>query len=105
MSRTVYKSLLSSTIKSVHGVNARWLKSTQVQEVLNGHILWQDDVETFELIQHPEAKFCYAWSMKSADGIMVLTALSLDPVTSPQKAIHEAILQGKMNSKGTLLKI
>ena len=104
MSRASYKSLLRTTIMSVHAVNARWLTSTHVQEIIQDRIAWEDMVETFELTHHPDAKYCYAWSIATPRGTAILTALKIDPVNSPQTAVHEAFQQGKMNLKNLLLK-
>jgi len=104
MSRVAYKSILRSTVMSVHQVNARWLASTLVQEKVKGRIIWEDIVDTFELNNHPEAKHCFAWSIDTAAGTMVLTALKIAPVISPQTAVHEAFVQGKMNPKRILPK-
>jgi hypothetical protein len=38
MARAIYKSLLRSTILTVHGVNARWLTVTHAQEVVKGRV-------------------------------------------------------------------
>lgn len=84
---------------SVHGVNARWLTVTHVQQTVKGRVVWEGEVDTFELIKHPEAKYCYAWSIETAEGLAVLTALKASPVASPQTAIHEAFTQGKMDLK------
>jgi hypothetical protein len=104
MSRAPYKSLLRTTIMSVHKVNARWLTSTRVQEMVKDRVIWEDDVETFELINHAEAKHCYAWSIETGEGTAVLTALKIPPVVSPQTAVHEAFSEGKMDPKRIHLK-
>ncbi len=104
MSRAAYKLLLRSTIKSVHEVNARWLTSTPVQEIVKGRVVWEDVVESFELINHAEAKYCFAWSVETAEGTAILTALRIPPVVSPQTAVHEAFTQGKMNPLQILVK-
>jgi hypothetical protein len=103
MARTAYKFLLCSTITSVHGANARWLTVTPVQEVVKGKIVWEGTVDTFELLKHPQAKFCYAWSLEVDDIIVVLTALKIAPVVSAHSAIHIAYHEGKLDPKRHLL--
>ena len=103
MARIAYKALLRNTILSVHGVNARWLTVTHVQETDHDQIVWQGEVETFELMKHSQAKYCYAWSIEINDLTVVLTALKIPPVSSPQTAIHLAYTEGKLDLKRHLL--
>jgi len=99
MARIAYKTLLCNTIQSVHGVKAQWLTVTHVQEVVEGRIVWQGQVETFELLRHPQAKYCYAWSLDAGEVTVVLTALKIAPVTSAQTAIQMAYKEGKLDPK------
>jgi hypothetical protein len=89
---------------SVHGVNAQWQAVTHVQETACGKIVWEGEVETFALINHPTAKFCYAWSLEAGDMIVVLTALKIPPVGSPRAAIQTAYKEGKLDANRHLLK-
>jgi catalase len=99
MNRAPYKLLLRATILSVHKVTARWLTSTRVQHTVKGRVIWEDSVETFELINHAEAKYCFAWSVETAQGTAVLTALKIAPVVSPQTAVDEAFREGKIDPR------
>jgi len=104
MSRIAYKTLLCNTISSVHGVNARWLTVTRVDATDKGKVVWSGDVDTFELINHPQAKACYAWSLEAGEMTVILTALKTPPVTSAQLAIQTAYAEGKLDPKKHLPK-
>lgn len=86
---------LQKAIKELHSCDSSWIRSVHIREDHEGKLVWDGDVEVFELIGHPTAKLCYAWS-HTIDGstkrkyIAVLHQL---PVDSPQAAVRAAIIQ------------
>jgi hypothetical protein len=67
------------------------VKSVPVRGVFNGLIAWEGIVEVFDLIGHPKAKRCYAWSFEDGTQTRSVTALELPPVDSPETAVKVAI--------------
>ena len=66
-----------------------------VHELFRGETVWKGVVEQFELVGHPKAKRCYAWSHR--DGPIdseerFVAVLELPPVDSPQSAVKVAIV-------------
>lgn len=106
---------LARAILDLHGCKATWVKSVPVKEVFEGETVWKGIVQVFDLIDHPKAKRCYAWShelegSKKRRFFAVLHQGVLDP---PQKAVRAAIvrdqsyhgIQGKIICVQTKLKI
>jgi hypothetical protein len=71
------------------------MRSVHVSEEHEGKIVWDGDVEVFELIGHPIAKLCYAWShaIEGSTKHRYVAVLHQSPVDSPQAAVRAAIVQ------------
>jgi hypothetical protein len=82
---------LQSAIRAIHGCDSHHLESVPVREVFNNLVAWEGVVEVFDLIDHPKAKRCYAWSYEDGDKIRSVTVLELPPVDSPETAVKVAI--------------
>lgn len=95
MNRTSLRIRLSAAIMDLHGAQASWITSTNVHEKVKGAGSWQGDVETFELIRHPKAKYCYAWTNDVEGGSEIMMALKVPPVDSPQTAVREFLASRK----------
>ena len=78
-------------IHAMHGCRSRYVKSVPVREVFNGLVAWEGVVEVFDLIDHPKAKRCYAWSFQDGNQTRSVTVLQLPPVDSPKTAVKVAI--------------
>jgi hypothetical protein len=48
---------LREAIRKVHGCDSRWIESAAVEEAF-----YRGEVQVFELVGHPTAARCYAWS-------------------------------------------
>lgn len=53
---------LQDAIRHLHGVESRHVESVHVREEHHGELVFERDVEVFDLIGHPLAKRAYAWS-------------------------------------------
>ena len=79
-----------------------WSKVT-----FEGDTVWEGVVEVFDLIDHPTAKRCYAWS-HAIDGSTkrkFIAVLHQGPVDSPRNAVKAAIVGGykdKLYADGNL---
>ena len=85
---------LQSAITRLHGCQSAYLETVPVSEVFQGEIVWQGDVEVFEIHGHPTAKRCYAWSHDTdKTGKRFVAVLELPPVDSAQSAVKAAIVE------------
>ncbi len=80
---------LAAAILKSHGVYAQWVTSTAVSIKMPDGGTWQGDVQTYELIRHKTARYCYAWANDLSDGSEVIMALKVPPVSSPTSAAAE----------------
>ncbi len=83
---------LLEAIRHLHGLDAKWLESVPVVEKLEGKILWEGEVQVFE-VSHPKATRVYAWSYKTGvKKCRFHAVLGVSPVDNAQKAVQTAIL-------------
>ncbi len=86
---------LKEAIRNVHGCDSTWLQAVRVKETFQGEIVWEGLVQVFQLIDHPDATRCYAWSHAVGDTERrrFVAVLHKEPVTSPGAAVRAAIVQ------------
>jgi hypothetical protein len=85
---------LRDAIKHMHGVDSRWLESVPVKEIFQGAVVWDGEVQVFELVGH-KAKRAYAWSHATEGAKRKFYAvLELPPVDSAVTAVRVAIAAG-----------
>ncbi len=82
---------LREAIHAMHGCESRYVRSVPVREVFNDLVAWEGFVEVFNLIDHPKAKRCYAWSFQDGNHTRSVAVLELPPVDSPETAVKIAI--------------
>lgn len=75
-------------IRQTHGAEARLIERVPVDERFEGDPVWQGEVLVFELLDHPEADRCYAWSVDRR----VTAVLGVAGVDSAVKAVRASIL-------------
>ena len=92
MTHPEYVEHLQKAIRATHGANSKHVETVPVVEMFKGAVAWQGEVEVFDLLDHPKAKRCYAWSYDLATGSRTLAVLQLPPVISPQTAVKVAIV-------------
>jgi hypothetical protein len=88
---TAHLTELHAAIRVMHGCESRYVRSVRVREVLNGLVAWDGTVEVFDLINHPKAKRCYAWSFQDGNRTRSVAVLEVPPVDSPETAVKVAI--------------
>lgn len=86
---------LQDAIRCLHGCASDYLETVTVVERFRGQIVWSGDVEVFQLIDHPKATRCYAWS--HADGKQdekrrYVAVLEIPPVMDARTAVQAAIV-------------
>jgi hypothetical protein len=84
---------LQKAILDLHGCEARWVESIPVKEVFEDQTVWEGVVQVFDLIDHPKAKRCYAWSyaLESSKKRRFFAVLHQGKIDSPEKAVRVAI--------------
>jgi hypothetical protein len=79
---------LQDVIRKVHGCDSKYSRTVHVREVLHEKTAWDGFVRVFQLIEHPKAKHCYAWSYPDNKTIRSVTVLEIPPVDSPESAVR-----------------
>jgi len=82
---------LQVAVESMHGCPAQHVASKPVVEFHRGSVLWEGDVETFELTGHSQAKRCYAWVHVDLGEPQYFTVLEIPPVDSAESAVKIAL--------------
>jgi hypothetical protein len=75
----------------VHEYKATHIDSEPVIELFRGQVAWDGVVEIFDLLGHPKAKRCYAWSLTDNEEPQYTTVLEIPPVDSAESAVKLAI--------------
>jgi hypothetical protein len=86
---------LRRAVEQLHDCQATLLEKAVVNEWFKGKPVWQGIVHIFELIGHPTATRCYAWSspISESEKRRFFAVLHLPPITSAQDAVRAAIVQ------------
>lgn len=85
---------LAKAILDLHGCKATWIESVPVKDVFEGETVWEGVVQVFDLIDHPKAKRCYAWShgLEGSKKRRFFAVLHQGTVDSPEKAVKAMII-------------
>jgi hypothetical protein len=94
-----YIERIKQVIFHLHGSDSTHVKTVPVHEVFKGQTVWQGEVEVFDLLNHPKAKRCYAWSADKKDKEKFTTVLEIPPVDSPVTAVRVSIVAATKNLK------
>jgi hypothetical protein len=83
---------LIDTIRHLHGCEATHVETVPVREVFGGKVMWEGEVEVFDVTGHPKATRVYAWShATTGTRRQFYTVLHVPPVDSPVKAVRASI--------------
>ncbi|MEK6407553.1 MAG: hypothetical protein AABN34_11365 [Acidobacteriota bacterium] len=91
-----YVDELISAIQRLHGCKATYVETVPVTETFQGEVVWDGDVEVFDIRGHPKARRAYAWAHATGEDDKCkryVAVLELPPVKSPQTAVQAAIMQ------------
>jgi hypothetical protein len=80
-------------IKQMHGSPSRHIGPADLLEAFNGRKVWEGRVEVFGLLNHPQAKRCYAWSDFDSKQEHITAVLELPPVKNANDAVKAYIVQ------------
>ena len=88
----------AEAIKTKECCESAYCETVKVREEFEGKIVWDGEVEIFELLNHPKAKRCYAfgYNLKKmiSSGLKpdhIFVVLELPPVDTPQKAVRATV--------------
>ena len=91
MPRHNYIEKLQEAIRETEGCESDHIATIPVLERVAAKIAWEGKVEVFNLIGHPKAKRCYAWSYDDDGKTRATIVLNVPPVDSPESAVKVAI--------------
>ena len=81
---------LQQAIRMRHGCASTY-SQTRYGRASDGEVNSRDRIiYVFRLIDHPQAKCCYAWKQDGAAGTALVTVLEVPPVHSPETALRHA---------------
>lgn len=99
-----YLDELQDAIRHLHGCEADHVETVPVTETFQGRIVWQGEVEVFNIRGHPVARRCYAWAHSEGEndkGKRYVAVLELPPVESARTAVRAAIVnEAKRRQRG-----
>jgi hypothetical protein len=98
MSFSPYIESLRKVFRELHHCDARHVETIPVIERFEDKIVWEGEVEVFDLIGHPRASTGYAWADDKDKGSGPVCLLELPPVISPETAVQAAIA-GKLKEQ------
>lgn len=79
-------------VESSCSCKAEFDRSDHVTETFGSRVVWDGDVQVYRLLNHPTAKFCYAWGHPiEKEPREITTVLGLPPVDSSIIAVRVAI--------------
>ena len=76
---------------AIHGCSAIHVGSTPVFEICQIEVVADGIVESFDLVGHPRAKRCHAWSYWENGEAQYIAILELPPVIGPKSAVQAEI--------------
>jgi hypothetical protein len=83
---------LQNAIRATHGCESIYRRTELVSEAFKGRRAWDGVVRIFKLIEHPKAKYCYAWSYRDGKETKSTAVLGIPPVDSSQSAVKAAMV-------------
>lgn len=88
-----YLGTLAAAILIQHRCKATYIETVFVEEMTaDGEIVWQGNVESFDLTGHEEAWTCYAWQHTDGCGnAKIFAILGNRFINSPKRAVQAAI--------------
>lgn len=90
MPRSSYIAKLQESIQATRKCKALHATSVSVVERVGDQIVWEGLVEIF-VVDHPQAKRCYAWGYDDGGTLLITSVLGVPPVTDAQSAVKVAI--------------
>jgi IS1 family transposase len=85
---------LEEAIRHLHGAEPSFVESVPVRVEPEGRLLWDGEVQVFDLAGHPSATRCYAWSYATeGERRQFVAVLHVPQVESPEQVLN-ALVEG-----------
>jgi hypothetical protein len=97
-----YIAELTEAIRHLYHVEAVYVETVPVKEVFQDQVVWEGEVEVFDIPESPEADRIYAWAHdtdRADEPRRTVTVLHVPPVTSPELAVRASIIQDYREKK------
>ena len=97
-----YIAELTEAIRHLYHVEAVYVETVPVKEVFQDQVIWEGEVEVFDIPESPEADRIYAWAHdtdRADEPRRTVTVLHVPPVTSPELAVRASIIQDYREKK------
>ena len=90
MPRDRYIRSLQEQILQRHGCRSIHFQTVPLKETFHGRVLFDGDIEVFNLIGHPDASRAFAWCRtEDADCVVFL---AIPPINTPRDAMRQYII-------------
>lgn len=85
---------LKKAVERLHNCTAQFIEAVKVKETFQGQTVWHGVVHVFEIMGHPKATRCYAWSspIEGSTKLRYYAVLHVPPIDSPKKAVRASIV-------------
>jgi hypothetical protein len=87
---------LKEAIRHLYHAEPTYVETVPVKEVFQDQVVWDGEVEVFDLTDSQEASRVYAWAHDTDiadEPRRTVTILHIPPVTSPETAVRAAIVR------------
>jgi hypothetical protein len=88
---TEYTSKLQIAVQRIFNCAAAFRETVAIREEVDGKVLWEGEVKVFDLVGHPKAKRCYAWTHPNNKNRTV-ALLEIPPVTTALAAVKASLV-------------
>ncbi|MGP8049752.1 MAG: hypothetical protein ACLPYB_04000 [Desulfobaccales bacterium] len=92
---------LRRAVERLHNCKASHIEDIAIIEKFGENTVWSGIVSVFEIVGHPKATKCYAWSspIEGSTKRRYYAVLHIPPVDSPEKAVRASIVYAHRESK------
>jgi hypothetical protein len=93
---------LQDVIRRLHGSESTHVETVPIRETHQGALVWEGEVEVFDLHDHPQTSRVYAWAHETDDADRPrrhVTVLHIPPATSPRRAVQASIVSDYREQK------
>lgn len=82
---------LKKAVTALHGCDCVHSATSRVVERFEGLTVFDDNVETFTLSDHPKASEAFAWAFHNGTEPQYMAVLRVAPINDPSDAVRAAI--------------
>lgn len=91
-----YIQKLTEAIEAVHECRCSHFGAEHIREEHEGELIWEGDVEIFQIEGNPKANVAYGWGWDAGNGeVEFIGILHVPPIESAREAVKAAIISGK----------